>query len=178
LKNTFKENKLKKYYQLSGAILLFFLSHFAYAHSLNASVGNSKSNTTATDVFIITCGSDDSGASDHLDVQIKTISPKNTPSIPNYAKLNVQIIKDGILSSVETDPINGDKLYSPFASLVSGPVEYTVIVTKPLAIATTCDNSSVFAAAPNKAYPYTLQYHCKASNGNHTPTSVQPTVNQ
>lgn len=169
---------MKKYYQLSGGILLFLTSHFAYAHSLNASLGNSKSNTTATDVFIVSCGSDDSGVTDKLDVEIKTLSPKNTTSIFNYAKLNVQIIKDGMLSSVETDPINGDKLYSNVASLSSGPVDYTVIVTKPVAVTTTCDNGSVLNAPPNKTYAYTMQYHCKASNGNHTPTTIKPTKNQ
>ena len=168
---------MKNYYQLSSAIFLFFLSHFVYAHSLNGTLGKSTSNDFAQDVYLVTCAADDEGASDHLDVQIKTRSPKNTTSVINYAKLNVQISNNGSLSSVETDPINGDSFFSPFASLSSGAVQYTVTVTKPVAIATTCDNDKVFAAAPNKAYAYTMQYHCKASGNTHTGTTIKITTN-
>jgi uncharacterized protein YcnI len=164
---------MKIIFQLCSAIILCLLTNTAFAHMLNSAVGSSKSNEIATDEWLVSCGKDDAGVSNKLDVQIKTNSPKSTATAPNYAHLNVQVIKDSNASSAETDPINGDPYYSNFASLVAGSGDYTVKVTKPVATSTSC-----FAKPANKAYTYTMQYHCKSADGNHTPTDISQRGNQ
>lgn len=164
--------------QLYSAIILCLLTNTAFAHMKDSAVGSSSLNIIATDVYTVSCGTDDAGVSNKLEVQIKTKTPKNTATVPNYVRLNVQIIKDSIPSSAETDPINGDAVYSKSASLVGGSGDYTVIVTKPVATSTSCDNGAVFAKPANKVYTYTMQYHCKAADGNHTPTDLIQTLNQ
>lgn len=164
--------------QLYSAIILCLLTNTAFAHSKDTAVGSSTSNDIATDRYTISCSYDDAGMSDKLEVQIKTKTPKNTATVPNYVRLNVQIIKDSNASSAETDFINGDAVYSKSASLVGGSGDYIVLVTKPAATSTSCDNGAVFAKPANKVYTYTMQYHCKAANGNHTPTELNQDSNQ
>jgi hypothetical protein len=171
---------MKKHSQLALTISLVVLINPASAHDKSTSIGNSSQNTVATDVYLIACGSDETGVSDKLEVRIKTKTPKNTLSIPNYAHLSIQIQKDGTdaYSAVETDPINGDTNYSTSLSLAEGVGGYIVTVSKPATTPASCDNGARYLAPPNKTYAYTMQYHCKGPGGIHTETVLSQRLNQ
>jgi len=126
-----------------GTVVLSWL--FLPVVSLAHSEDNALAATAgASDLFKVTC----SDGSAYLETYIKN-------KTAGGSFISVQVIKDSQVSNT-TDPIAGDSGYSPQVKTKGGDGSYLVMV-----------NHTV-----SKSETYTLEFHCKNSQDDHTGTSI------
>lgn len=123
------------------------------AHDQSGALGSAVG---ATDMYLVTCeDGEDGSTSEHLYLEVIDYLPKAAPL------LSVQIFKGGVALNA-TDPIDGDKVYSPELKFNGGNGGYLVIINKS-------------AAGAEK---YGIVYHCESKTGSHTGTTIYPYQNQ
>jgi hypothetical protein len=127
-------------------------SGIAPAHDKTGALGT---NEHATDLYQVTCASDAGGATAKLVMQVKDNAPAAAP------RVSVQVIK-GKLARNATDNGDGDANFSSPAIVNGGNGAYLVAVDK--------------TAAGSESYA--LEFHCQASSGAHTDTSIATLQNQ
>ena len=122
------------------------------AQSLGAQTINSFSGPT--DLFLITCPSNNSGVPAYLTVSLKD----ETTSLKNAGIISLQIQKDSQAVSV-TDPTGGDNIYSK--SIQLWPVSRNI-----------AKGTGAYFVSVNKgtspARSYSLTYWCATKTGNRT----------
>ena len=122
------------------------------AQSLGAQTINSFSGPT--DLFLITCPSNNSGVPAYLTVSLKD----ETTSLKNAGIMSLQIQKDSQAVSV-TDPTGEDKFYSKLIQL--WPVSRNI-----------AKGTGAYFVSVNKGIPaarsYSLTYWCVTKTGIHT----------
>ena len=120
--------------------------------SLGAQTTNSLSGPT--DIFLITCPSNESGVPAYLTVSLKD----ETTSLKNAGIMSLQIQKDSQAVSV-TDPTGEDKFYSKLIQL--WPVSRNI-----------AKGTGAYFVSVNKGIPaarsYSLTYWCVTKTGIHT----------
>lgn len=131
------------------------------AHSQTGSLGKKTTGAAATDVYLINCFDDESGAGipNKIFVHVKDNAPKLA------SEISVQIIKSGLASVPSIDKVDADAGYSLAASLTKGAGDYTVLVNKSAATAKGLEN-------------YALEFHCQSASGVHAGTEWTMTQNQ
>jgi hypothetical protein len=162
------------------ALCLMACIELAFAHTQSGSLGNSTSGKAATDVYIVNCYNDDSGAGepgrlylhviDRLERDLKTRATWTV--IP---KISAQAIKGSSKTALSIDTVDGDGKYSPGISFAKGAGDYTVRVNKAAAVAS-CKATP--KAKCKGIDTYTLEFHCESAGGSHAGTDWIMTQNQ
>lgn len=122
------------------------------AHDITGSLGKTN---TAIDYIQVHCYNDSNGSNDHLEVKIKDLAPVAAP------KVSIQLTRDNTTTNA-TDAIDGDAGYSPAVSVKGGDGYFYITIDK---TATGAEN-------------YSVQFHCKTSDDQHTGTTISPISDQ
>jgi hypothetical protein len=136
---------LKKAFITASILVAVGHADIALAHSGGGTIDPGSNNASATDLAAVTC----SGGTDHLFGQIKDMSKQGGPILSFH-------IYKGQHMTTSTDNDSFDDLYSPGVQLNGGDGVYYISATK------TSAGARIFDA----------QWHCEASNGDHTNTDI------
>ena len=152
----------KALFKLFAFILLNY-SYLTTAHVQTGSLVKKTTGAAATDTYYVTCRDEDlSGGyalADHLVISVRDLAPVLAPLI------SIQISKNGISSTLSTDPKDGDAKYSPTVRLARGAGTYLLTINK---------SGSTKKGIEN----YIAQFHCETATSSHTATAIQMISNQ
>ena len=148
------------YKALFKLVALIFLTYsdLTTAHVQTGSLGKKTTGAAATDTYYVTCRDEDlSGGyalTDHLVISVRDLAPVLVPLI------SIQISKNGISSTLSTDPKDGDAKYSPTVRLARGAGTYLLTINKSL-------------STKKGIETYIAQFHCETATSSHTATAIQ-----
>ena len=98
---------------------LAVLGQSALAHSYVFALGEAAG---ATHYFGLICSTDGGNETDHLYLELRTLTP-NAPLV------SAQVVKGHIATNI-TDPVSGDAWFSPASRTQGGNGQYMVLVNK------------------------------------------------
>lgn len=99
---------------------------------INGSIGSTSSSSATTNVYKITCPQK----------TVKLAVSLNDQAPVTDGIVTIQAVKN-FSSSITSDPVDGDNVYSPVADLERGPGLYTILVSK---LFSTTPGADVFSA--------------------------------
>jgi hypothetical protein len=132
-----------------GLILATGVTGVASAHNQTGGLGTAASGNAATDVYVVNCYDDGSGAAAKLSLRVADLAPVLAPLISIQATTNV----------------NTGAGFSPEVTLVGGAGNYILNISKAASTVKGMDT-------------YNAMFHCQTATGVHTGTTWTMTQNQ